>query len=344
MSRSRRHRRAAALLVAAALVLLSAFAGCRANSDEATLPTAVVPASANNQLLVEPDQGMEPVYALLRAPRQSLDLTMYELVDEQAEQILIDDAARGVRVRVILDQRLVRTKNQNAYDRLRSHGVEVVWADRRFAASHQKSLVIDGSVAAILSLNLTSRYYPNTRDFGVVTSNPADVAVITKVFEADFTGRSVSSSRGDDLLWSPGAENALVALVDSARTTILVETEVLSDRPVLDALARAAGRGVRVSLVMTYQKDWAAGFTSLTKAGVAVTYYRGERPIYIHAKTFVVDAGLPGARAYLGSQNLSAASLLRNRELGIVLTEPAMVSSVAGVVSKDAAGGTRWIS
>jgi cardiolipin synthase len=308
----------------------------------AGLPVGVVVDAQGDQVLLEPDHGIEQVYVLLRSPRTSLDLTMYELVDDSAVQILVADAARGVRVRVVLDQRLEKIRNQPAYDYLHNHGVDVVWANRRYAATHQKSFVIDGSVAVILSLNLTSRYYPNTRDFGVVTTDHRDVAAMGTVFEADFAGRAISAPTGDDLLWSPGAEDALVALVDSARATVSVETEVLTDKPVVEALARAAQRGVRTTLTMTYQKDWVPNFTLLTKAGVAVTYYRGEHPLYIHAKAFVVDAGLPGARAYLGSHNLSAASLLRNRELGILLTDSAAVSSLGAVLANDAAGGYRW--
>lgn len=331
-------------LFGAGVAMVAALVGCRAGVERPALPTGVVAAAAGDQVIVEPDQGIEPIYAWLRAPRRTLDMTMYEIVDDQVVQILIDDAARGVRVRVVLDQRLQRAHNQPAYDRLRSRGVQVVWANRRYAASHQKSFVVDASVAVVMSLNLTSRYYPNTRDFAVVTSDAADVAAVGRVFDADFAGRKTAGGESDDLLWSPGAEAALVALVDGARTSVFVETEVLSDRPVLEALSRAARRGVRVSLTMTYQKDWAANFTALRNAGVAVTYYRGENPIYIHAKAFVVDSGLPGARAYLGSQNLSAASLLRNRELGIVLTDPTTVASVGAVVAKDAAGGLVWKS
>ena len=56
----------------------------------------------------------------------------------------------------------------------------------------------------------------------------------------------------------------------------------------------------------------------------------------------MADAGQPGARAYLGSQNLSVASLTRNRELGVVLTAPGQVAALATVLSADAARGERW--
>lgn len=338
-----RRTRAFAALSLAVLFFVASLGGCQPARREA-LPAGIVAAAQGDQILLEPDHGMDQIYALLRSPRTTLDMTMYELVDDTARQILADDAARGVRVRVVLDQRLEKTHNQPAYDFLHDHGVQVVWADRRYAATHQKSFVVDRAAAVILSLNLTSRYYPNTRDFGVVTTDQNDVAAMESVFEADFAGRSITAPLGDDLLWSPGAENALVALVDSARVSVAVETEVLSDKPVVEALARAARRGVHTSLTMTYQKDWVPNFTMLTKAGVQVTYYRGEHPLYIHAKAFVVDAGEAGSRAYLGSHNLSAASLLRNRELGIVLTDPATVTAIGAVLARDAAGGTRWTS
>jgi hypothetical protein len=43
---------------------------------------------------------------------------MYELVDPRAESILVADAARGVHVRVILDRRLERVRNQAAFSYL----------------------------------------------------------------------------------------------------------------------------------------------------------------------------------------------------------------------------------
>ena len=55
-------------------------------------------------VIVEPDQGYAPIYALLRSPKRTLDLTMYKLHDPQVQQALIDDTARGVRVRVVLDK------------------------------------------------------------------------------------------------------------------------------------------------------------------------------------------------------------------------------------------------
>ena len=46
-------------------------------------------------LLVEPQAGMTPLYDFMSSARQSLDMTMYELSDPTAEQILIADHQEG---------------------------------------------------------------------------------------------------------------------------------------------------------------------------------------------------------------------------------------------------------
>ena len=69
-------------------------------------------------LLIEPGPGIGPIYKLITGARHSVDLTMYELADPAAEADLAADAARGVDVRVLLDQHLEKSANTGAYDYL----------------------------------------------------------------------------------------------------------------------------------------------------------------------------------------------------------------------------------
>ena len=154
-------------------------------TSSATAPNRTTPGQLS--LLVEPDQGMAPIYALIASARKSIDLTMYELVDTGADLALELAAGRGVNVRVLLDVNREKAANQAAFTELTDMRVHVAWADTRYAATHQKTLVVDGSVAAVMTLNMTSRYYSSTRDFAVVDRNPRDVAAIEQVFNADFT-------------------------------------------------------------------------------------------------------------------------------------------------------------
>lgn len=97
-------------------------------------------------LITEPDQGVTSIYVLITSAQHTIDMTMYELNDTTAEQDLA--AARGVTVRVILDQNLEKSNNQAAYTYLSDNGVAVHWANPTYQATHQKTITIDGSYSA----------------------------------------------------------------------------------------------------------------------------------------------------------------------------------------------------
>ena len=293
-------------------------------------------------LVVEPEAGPGPVYALLRAARHSVDVEIYELEDDQVTAILAADARRGVRVRVLLDAHFVGRYNQPAYSYLRAHGVAVRWAPAQFDVTHEKAVVVDRRIAAIMTMNLTPRYYSSSREFIAFDRDRADVAGVESTFAYDWTNGGLPPSSPADLVWSPGAQDTLVALIASARRELLIENEEMNDRTVIGALQTAARRGVRVYVVMTRQSEWAGAFDTLVRAGVVVRTYSSSAPLYIHAKAIVVDPGSPRARVFVGSQNFSVASLLYNRELGLITSRPAIVSRVAAVIRGDGSGATLW--
>jgi phosphatidylserine/phosphatidylglycerophosphate/cardiolipin synthase-like enzyme len=117
----------------------------------------------------------------------------------------------------------------------------------------------------------------------------------------------------------------------------------MGDPYITDALAGAARRQVKVIVVMTEDSSWSDALDSLTAAGVEVrTYPDTESALYIHAKIVVVDPRRTDGRVFVGSENFSAASLLYNRELGIVTARPVIVEVLARLVASDAAAGTAW--
>ena len=375
VNRRRRHR-AAAIVVGSLVVLaiviaaiVSSAGGTKATSSStlasgtsSTISTAIASTQAMATsgsigvaatttttttaswlaLVVEPDAGLTPLYALLRSARKSVELVMYELEDSQVESILAQDEARGVKVQVLLDKSYVGKYNQAAFSYLQAHKVAVHWAPSHFQLTHEKAMVIDDKTAAIMTLNFTAQYYSSTRDFALIDTNIPDVAAIEAAFAHDWAGSSVTAPKGADLLWSPGAEQALVNLISSSHHSLLVENEEMGDAAVTGALEAAARRGVKVEVVMTRQTSWSKAFDALTAAGVEVRTYAASASLYIHAKTIVVDSGYAGAKVFVGSQNFSVTSLLHNRELGIVTSKSALVSAVAAVVKRDAAAGTPW--
>ena len=332
---------------AAAAVCASACTSV-ASAQSAQLTTAVSasgsPAAAPSlRVLTEPKDGIGAIYSLITGARSSVDLTMYELADKKAEADLGAAANRGVNVRVLLDRRYEKSANLPAYNYLRAHGVHVRWGPAR-TTFHQKTLTVDDATSVIMTLNLTSRYYRDTRDFAVIDPRHSDVAAIVRTFNADFAGHSITPPDGADLVWSPtNAQVSVLSLIKSAKRTLAVEDEEMDDPAVTSALAAAARRGVDVKIVMTADSEWDSAFNQLAKAGAHIRLYpdSGSAP-YIHAKVIIADAGQADRRVLIGSQNFSVASLDYNRELDILTRSRTVVAAVNATLARDYADGAAY--
>jgi cardiolipin synthase len=351
-------RLAATVIVGAAVAL----AGCKVqipaggsasapapatSAAAAPAPAASAPAGSaaprSVALLTEPGAGFSPVYGLINGARHSIDLTMYELADPTAEADLAADAQRGVNVRVILDQKEQAT-NSGAQQYLSSHRVKVVWSSPAYEYTHQKTLEIDGTEAVIMTANLTSQYYPTSRDFLVTDYDPADVTAITNVFNADFAHQAVQPSDGDDLVWSPtGAQQQLLGLINGATSSLRIYSEEMGDTTVDNALISAAKRRVDVQICgENTDGEYSSDYTRLAQGGVRISYYDSPDGFYIHGKVIEADYGTSHAKVSIESQNFSSTSLNHNRELGLITSNRAVLSSIASTFAGDFRNGQQW--
>ncbi len=350
-------RRVLAFASAAASLtaVMLAVAGCKlqvstaapANATTSGTSGAVQAGSSgvtrSGPLIVEPGAGFSPVYQLINGARHSIDVTMYEFSDPTAEHDLAAAARRGVRVHVILDQRK-QSVNSAAYSYFGSHAVEVTWSAPRYRYTHQKIVIIDGSEAVIMTANLTSQYYATSRDFLVVDTNRADVAAITAVFNADFTQTAVRPGDGSDLVWSPtDSGGKLLGLINGARSSLRVYSEEMADTTVENALIRAARRGVDVQVCGENESgEYDRAYSRLARAGIRISYYGSPTGFYIHGKVIEADYGTAHAKIFIGSENFSSTSLNDNRELGLIVSNRAVMSAIASTFASDFRNGQHW--
>jgi cardiolipin synthase len=219
----------------------------------------------------------------------------------------------------------------------------MVWAQTKYAATHQKTITVDGKTSAIMSGNLTSQYYSTSRDFVVLDTNLVDIAAIEKVFNADFAGTAITPTDGDNLVWSPtDSQTQLIALINSAASTLSIENEEMADTAVTNALVAAAERGVSVHVTMTANSSYDTAFDQLVSAGAKVHLYAQTASLYIHAKVIDVDAGLTAHCDYVGSINFSDYSLNKNRELGFISSDSGIDAGLDSALNSDYAGGTNY--
>jgi len=139
------------------------------------------------------------------------------------------------------------------------------------------------------------------------------------------------------------AGERLVSLYRQARQTLDVYSELLGNPTLESELAAAVARGVRVRLVSpirvnnqpeSVQTLQIRSLNQLKTAGVAIHVSGPEfdaQSHYMHARADIID----GRRVCLGSISLSPDSITSNREVGMILSAPALRRRLAEQFEHD---------
>jgi cardiolipin synthase len=288
----------------------------------------------------EPSDKTAAFLAAVKAAKTSVDMTMYLLSDDTLISELTTLAPK-IPVRVVLNQTFPSSgsdsgNNNAVYTQLQNAQVSTVWASNAFTYTHEKSVIIDGTQLWILTANATYSGFTTNREFLVSDTDSDDVAEAEAIFEADFSGKSITPS--GKLLVSPvNMRSGLYALIDSATSTLDFEVEEFYDTGMAGAFCAAASRGVTVRGVVADLGQASSDTPYPTLSGCGVSFVQVQSP-YIHAKAIVAD----GALAYVGSANFSSTSLGHNRELGAILDDAAAVKTVARTIAGDIAAGSSF--
>jgi phosphatidylserine/phosphatidylglycerophosphate/cardiolipin synthase-like enzyme len=290
-------------------------------------------------LFIEPDAGRAPILRAITSARSEIRVGICNLSDPEIGDALIAAVARGVRVRVIVDRDdyLAKPPEQEEVGRLRAGGVEVHLSNPVFPQSFPKYILVDRRQVLIMTLCLVTPTFEDTRDYGLILNAPRVSREVAAVFETDWAHSAppgVAPPPDDPtpaihdprLIVAPvNATAQLTRLIDGARRTLDVTTEVVDDPLLEGRLVAAVRRGVRVRLIAPVvsraNDDNMPALESLAAGGVEVHVTTSEFPApsdrpYMHAKTMIVD----GRTVYLGSIDLDAVQTTQDRELGIVFS------------------------
>ena len=235
---------------------------------------------------------------------------------------------------------------------------------------HRKLMVIDGEIAFVGGINISNAYSSGSvlrhkkknnnpsfgwRDTHVEIQGPA-VAEFQKLFldtwrrqngvpltESDYfpqlhkQGNEIVRAMGSvsDDPTNPIYLTLLSAINHAERRIHLTNAYFVPDPQLLDAMIRAAQRGVDVRLILPSQSDsWIvfnAGrshYTKLLRAGVKIYERRGS---VMHAKTATID----GVWSTIGSTNLDWRSFLHNDEVNAVILGSDFANQMEAMFTND---------
>jgi len=290
-------------------------------------PSAAVVDVAGGQFYVEPDAGVTPLVSFIRAARRSLDGEVYLFSSAAVFDALGDAVRRGVRVHLVLDPHPFGGDSgsaDGAYRVLTAEGVAVRWAAPAYRFTHAKFLVSDHAAAWIGTMNWTNTAFTRNREFAEETDAPAVAQESDAVFAADWNGQPLDTGTPDLVVSPTNARGTILGLIAGARYSLDIYAEEVYDAASIQALADATRRGVRVRIVYAGLGD-AEGLS-----GIGAQVARVASP-YIHAKAIVAD----GTTLFIGSENLSATSLDRNREVGLLMRDRVAIAEVERAFDQD---------
>jgi cardiolipin synthase A/B len=290
-------------------------------------------------LIVEPDDGVGPVRDFISSAEKTLLIKQFTFSEPSLLQAVTDRKSAGVEVRVMLNPKRSGgdRANDETYDFFKKNGVAIQWANPKFYVTHEKSIVVDGKAALIATFNLCTKYFTQTRDYGVVTHDATRVAQVIEGFEADWEHRDWLPDPGTGLLWSNANSRLRMShFIDSARHKLDVQHPKFVDAVILDRLLEAAGRGVHVRVLCGGRhgiSDWDildtfSSLRVLKRFGVKV---HKQKNLRLHAKLLIADH----THALIGSMNIDRSAFDLRRELGTTIKDEAILKRILEVFDAD---------
>ncbi|MBO0777900.1 MAG: hypothetical protein J2P37_03645 [Ktedonobacteraceae bacterium] len=329
------------ILLAGCTVDIAAGSYGSTNGTTTCLADCTVGSGAHGlKLFVEPDAGDKVITNAIAGAKQSVWVKIYLLTNRNVIEALEEAAHRGLDVRVMLEVHPYgggSISPTETMDRLKAAGVKTQAANPRFALTHEKSMIIDARTAYIMTANFTlsalggSKSTTN-REYGLIDTNVQDVQSVIDLFNADWNREDVQVNNPNMVVSPINARHTFVALISSAHKTLQVEAEEMQDEQIEQELINAARRGVQVSVILPPSQGSDdhnnEGVNAIKQGGVQV---RRDAKLYMHAKIIIVD----GQKAFVGSENISSASLDKNRELGLLVADRQVMSTLQGTFQRD---------
>lgn len=293
------------------------------------------------QIFVEPTAGESVITNAIDEAKQSVWLEIYLLTNTKIIRTLEDAAHRGLDARVMLEPHpygMSSASPRKTLDKLSAAGVKAQPTSSNFSLTHEKGMIIDEQTVYIMTCNfsraaLGGSSSTTNREYGIIDTNAQDVQAVSAIFNGDWE-HTPPQYTDPNLVVSPNnSRNAFASLINGAHKTLAIEAEEMLDSQIEQDLVTAAQRGVQVQIILPVPSNSSSdsnsqGISTLKQAGIQV---KEDSQLYMHAKTIIVD----GQQAFIGSENISAASLDHNRELGVIVSDQNVLNTLQKTFQQD---------
>jgi cardiolipin synthase len=271
------------------------------------------------KLIIQPEAGVMPIVTAIRSARKKIDIFIFRSDHHEIERALAQAVQRGVTVRALIahTNRGGEARLRKLEQRLLASGVLVSRTSDELVRYHAKYMIAD-SVLHLFGFNFTKLDIDKSRSFAIATRDGKAVQEATRLFESDLL-RQPYSPGGSNLVVSPdNARETLAAFIRGGRHELAIYDAKVQDPAMIKLLKERAAKGVTVR-VLGGVKGKEGGIDARAPA------------MRMHVRAIIRD----GTRAFVGSQSLRKEELDRRREVGLIISNPAVARKLLQVFESD---------
>ena len=283
------------------------------------------------ELIVDGEAAFAEILSAIEAAQKSIYVQTYIWKDDQVGRLVIeklkDAADRGVTVTIHKDVLgtvfeigdLLKGKPSPVYTRagLRRYNNISVVTDVFSDTNHSKYFILDRQVAIFGGMNIADEYHKQWHDYmaSIRSERWAKMLEQKAIHAASWPAPApfvvaVNDRKGTEI------RTALIQMIDHAAKQIIIEHAYFSEDKVIEAVKRAAARGVDVAVILPKHPDTHVYANRITINRLLESSGNSPPRIFLyplmsHAKIVMTD----GVIAAVGSANLTPRSMVTSKEL-----------------------------
>jgi cardiolipin synthase len=283
------------------------------------------------ELLVDGEEAFDEILEAIDGARSSIFVQIFIWKDDTIGRRIVSGlkaaADRGVKVTVRKDVLgtffefgdMVKGKMSPVFTQAGLRGYENIDVDVDVFADtdHSKYFIVDERLAIFGGMNISEEYYSQWHDYMVLIQSRQWTTSFKDLVIKSFPWPNpspfvvaVNDRRATEI------RTALIQMIDNAKESLIIEHAYFSDGKVIEAVSRAAQRGISIDIVLPKAPDThgyanMATINRLLDSGSETKLSVFLYPYMSHAKVVLTD----GEIAAVGSANLTPRSMRTSREV-----------------------------
>ncbi|MCX6824079.1 MAG: phospholipase D-like domain-containing protein [candidate division SR1 bacterium] len=278
-----------------------------------------------------PGESLDKELASFSATKYNLDLRTYEFTQKDFKTTVKKLAASGVNIRIIVeDKKFQQFQNTLKVLSQEFSGYKNIQlkSDKQMGTEyiHAKVNLFDSGFI-IQTANLTKSSFASNREHFFQSTDSGVRNSLHTIFEKDWAGTKLTMKdiHPNLVICNINCRGVIEQLLTLAKESIIIQTQYITDDALRTILkTKKTLPEFKLLVADTSDNDELIRYFGNEYARKFKQYYNHTKMILIDHKTLL-----------LGSMNLSATSLDKNREIGIILLDPTIITEFATQFTKD---------